>query len=104
MTVAASARDRREPLPRLALLERRYDGPPPPSERAIALAGSAQRHGRLQAASETAFFRTMIAGQIRTIRQRRADGSFYPALLSDLALYRRQWRGWRRVLRGYETR
>jgi hypothetical protein len=103
MTAAVERCDRTEPLSRLAALERRYDGPPPPAQRCVALAGASGRHAWLQAAAETAFFRTMILGQIQAIRARRADGSFYPALLSDLALYRRHWRAWRRILRAYES-
>jgi len=41
----------------------------------------------------------MVRGQLRAIRARRADGSFYPKMLADLALYRRQHRRWRRLAR-----
>jgi hypothetical protein len=51
----------------------------------------------VRARAETAFFAAMIRGQAKTIRQRRGDGSFYPALLHDLDLYRRQYRAWRRL-------
>jgi len=40
----------------------------------------------------------MIRGQVKTIRARRADGSFYPALLTDLRWYRYQFRGWNRIV------
>jgi hypothetical protein len=99
--IAAVARDRTDPLSRLAALERHHDGPPSEGARCVALAGSSERHAWLQAAAETAFFRAMVKGQIGTIRRRREEGSFYPALLSDLALYRRQWRAWRRILTAY---
>jgi hypothetical protein len=39
----------------------------------------------------------MARGQIRAIRRRHADNSFYPALAEDLAFYLRHWRAWRRV-------
>jgi hypothetical protein len=39
----------------------------------------------------------MASAQIRTLRQRRADGSFRPALVEDLAFYLRHRRAWRRV-------
>jgi len=55
--------------------------------------GSAEAASRIRAAGEARFFQSMVKGQIRTIRRRRAEGSFYPALLTDLALY---WQGWRR--------
>src|SRR5260221_13704128 len=45
----------------------------------------------------TVFFRSMVLGQLKTIRLRRADGSCYPALFTDLQLYRQQFRGWNRV-------
>jgi len=97
MTAAAQLRDRSSTLPHLGFLERSHDGPLSGEARRIALAGSPMRHVALQAAAEAAFFHAMIRGQIRTIRSRRADGSFYPALLDDLRLYRRQWRAWRRL-------
>ena len=98
MNVTPPFRDHSDALSRIAELERRHDGPPPPEERLVALAGSGERHAYLQAVAEAAFFTAMIRGQLRTIRRRRADGSFYPALLSDLALYRRQRRGWHRIV------
>src|SRR5713226_2297198 len=44
------------------------------------------------------FFRSMILGQVKTIRARRTDGTFYPALLTDLRWYRHQFRGWNRIV------
>ena len=61
--------------------------------------GSGDALARVEAAGEARFFAAMVRGQIRTIRRRRADGSFYPALLADLALYWRGWRLWSAVRR-----
>jgi hypothetical protein len=61
------------------------------------------RHGSLapllllRARGEAAFFAVMASAQIRTLRQRRADGSFRPALVEDLGFYLRHRRAWRRV-------
>jgi hypothetical protein len=104
MNVAPEFCDHSDALAQTAELERRHDGPPPPAERLVALAGGGGRHAYLQAVAEAAFFAAMIRGQLRTIRRRRADGSFYPALLSDLALYRRQRRAWRRIALSYRRR
>jgi hypothetical protein len=51
----------------------------------------------MRAHGETAFFRSMIIGQLKTIRMRRADGTYYPALLTDLQFYRQQFRSWNRI-------
>lgn len=83
----------------LTELERRYDGPIPEPLRLAARYGSAGIVRLLEAAGQAAFFRTMVRGQVATIRRRRLDGTFYPALLDDLALYRREWRRWRRLCR-----
>jgi hypothetical protein len=88
-----------DPLPAYAELERRYDGPVPPQLRLVARLGSARDLRRLEAEGQAAFFTAMARGQLRAIRLRRADGSFYPALLADLALYRRERRRWRRIAR-----
>ncbi len=85
-----------EPLAALSELERRFDGPIPRRLRLSARLGGPQQVELLVAEGQTAFFRQMIAGQIATIRQRRRNGSFYPALVADLALYRERWRHWRR--------
>lgn len=42
------------------------------------------------------FYKRMLLGQIGIIRRRRADGSFYPALLDDFRHYRDAWRRWNR--------
>jgi hypothetical protein len=38
----------------------------------------------------------MVLGQLDIIRRRRAEGSFYPALIDDLRTYRAGWRQWQR--------
>ena len=76
-------------------LEARYDGVLPPQlERA-------RRYGTLWAANlaraeaEVAFFRRMTHAQLRAMRRRRRDGTFYPDMRKDLAFYRAAaWR-WR---------
>jgi hypothetical protein len=88
-----------DPLAACAELERRYDGPVPPPLRLVARLGSAGAVRRLQAEGQAAFFTAMARGQLRAIRLRRADGSFYQAMLADLALYRRERRRWRRIAR-----
>lgn len=77
-------------------LELRFNGPVPEPLRMAARYGSAMRLALLEAEGQSAFFRAMVLGQIEIIRHRRRDGSFYPALLTDLALYRERWRYWRR--------
>ncbi len=85
-------------------LEAVYNGPvPEPTLRAAHL-GSALAALRIRAGAETSFFAAMVKGQIATIRRRRADGSHYPALLDDLALYRRQFRAWRRFAASLDER
>jgi len=75
-----------------------YDGPIPPAVLAVARYGSPEMVLLMRARGETAFFRSMILGQVKTIRARRADGTFYPALLTDLRWYRHQFRGWNRIV------
>lgn len=86
----------RDTLARLAELERCYDGPVPDRLREAAHLGSAEAVERLFAAGEAAFYRSLVSKQLALIRRRRADGSFYPALLADLRLYREAWRAWHR--------
>jgi hypothetical protein len=83
-------------LDALAELERRHDGPIPDALRRGTRLGALAP--LLEAAGQAAFFATMVRGQVATIRRRRAEGTAYPALLADLALYRREWRRWRRRL------
>lgn len=86
------------PLARLAVLERRFDGPVPEPELLLAWFGSAASVARLEAAGNAAFYRRMARRQVATIRCRRAEGTCYPALFADLRLYLERWRHWRRVL------
>jgi hypothetical protein len=86
-------------LARLAELERCYDGPVPEGLRLAAHLGSAEAAELLFAAGEEAFFKTMVLRQLDIIRRRRADGSFYIALLDDLRCYRTAWRHWHRQAR-----
>src|SRR6266849_800133 len=74
-----------------------YDGPIPPVVRAVARYGSPEMVLLVRARGEAAFFRSMVLGQVKTIRARRAGGTFYPALLTDLRWYRHQFRGWNRI-------
>jgi hypothetical protein len=74
-----------------------YDGPIPPAVLTAARFGSREMIILIRARGETAFFRSMTIGQLKTIRMRRADGTYYPALLTDLQFYRRQFRGWNRI-------
>ncbi len=84
-------------LAALRELERRFNGPIPEPLRQAALLGSAERVALLHAEGQRAFFRSMLRGQVATIRRRKADGSFYPMLLTDLAAYRERWHYWHRI-------
>jgi hypothetical protein len=78
-------------------LERANNGPIPPAVLAAARFGSHEMVALMRARGETAFFRSMMIGQLKTIRMRRADGTYYPALLTDLQFYRQQFRSWNRI-------
>jgi len=82
----------------LSDLEHQLDGPIPPIVLAFARYGSPEMVLFIRARGEAAFFRSMILGQIKTIRARRAGGTFYPALLTDLRWYRHQFRSWNRII------
>jgi hypothetical protein len=84
-----------DPLAALGRLERRYDGAIPENLRLIARHGSADIVRRLHAEAQACFFAAMVRRQTQAIRQRRADGSFYAAMIADLAYYRRERRRWR---------
>jgi hypothetical protein len=86
-----------DPLRALAALERRYDGAIPEMARRIALAGSENSVIARQAAGQAGLFAELARVQLRALRRRRADGSLYPGLLADLALYRRERNRWRRL-------
>ena len=81
----------------LGWLEELYDHGIPAAALAVARFGSPEMVALMRARGETAFFRSMILGQVKTIRARRAEGTFYPALLTDLRWYRHQFRGWNRI-------
>jgi hypothetical protein len=78
-------------------LERQFNGPIPAAARDLARHGSLAPALLLRARGEATFFAAMASAQIRTLRQRRADGSFRPALVEDLGFYLRHRRAWRRV-------
>lgn len=85
-----------DPLAALAELERRFNGPVPEPLRQAAQLGSTELCRLRQAEAQAAFLKALLRGQIRLIRQRRAEHSAYPSLLDDLRLYRRRWRHWHR--------
>lgn len=88
-----------DPLAALSHIERCYDGPI--AERLLLLArhGSGRVVRRVQANAQARFFAEMARRQVHAIRQRRADGSFYAAMIEDLAYYRGERRRWRRIAR-----
>ena len=81
----------------LGALEALYNGPIPPLARAVAQLGGRDMVMLIRARAEAAFFRGMVRGQLRAIRRRRADGSFYAALIDDLRLYLGHCRAWQRL-------
>jgi hypothetical protein len=78
-------------------LERQFNGPIPAAARDLARHGSHAPVLLLRARREATFFAAMASAQIRTLRQRRAEGSVRPALVEDLNFYLRHRRAWRRV-------
>jgi hypothetical protein len=81
----------------LNAIQQLYDGIIPKAALDVARYGTPEMVALIRAKGEVAFFRSMVRGQIKTIRARRADGSFYPALIKDLQLYRRQFRAWNKL-------
>ena len=81
----------------LQKLHQLYNGPIPTATQALARFGSPEMVALARARGETAFFRSMVLGQVKTVRMCRADGTCYPALLADLQLYRQQFRSWNRL-------
>ena len=79
-------------LDRLNQLHRTYDSGIPAAMLAVAQLGSAEAVALVQAEASVDFYRRMVRGQIDIIRKRRADGSFYPALLKDCRDYLDQYR------------
>jgi len=96
--MAQNVNSGRSKMSTLNFLHQLYDGPIPPIVLAIANYGSPEMVLLMRARGEAAFFRSMILGQVKTIRARRTDGTFYPALLTDLRWYRHQFRGWNRIV------
>ncbi|MDE2229437.1 MAG: hypothetical protein KGL11_10410 [Alphaproteobacteria bacterium] len=86
-------------LAALAAVERRSDGKLPDAACRAARFGGWVQLRRLECVGQAAFFRRMARGQIVAIRARRGDGSFYPALVDDLAFYRREARRWAALAR-----
>jgi hypothetical protein len=81
----------------LNAIHQQFDGIIPAAVLAVAKHGTPEMVALIRASGEIAFFRSMVRGQIKTIRARRADGSYYPALIEDLQLYARQFRAWNRL-------
>jgi hypothetical protein len=74
-------------------IENRYDGSIPPHVLACRNFGGSQNEFALVGASiRLVGCKGWVRGQIKIIRARRVDGSFYPALIEDLQIYRRMWR------------
>lgn len=92
--------DRFDPMAALDALERRYDLPLSGKARRVARCGSETRLRLIEATGQAEFFRSLARGQVAIIRRRRRDGSFYPDLMDDLALYRRETARWARHARG----
>ncbi len=87
------------PLAALGALEWRFDGPIPEPLLEVVRCGSVERAEQLFAAAQARFFREMVTRQVAVIRARRCEGSAYPSLADDLALYRRGWQLWHRRMR-----
>lgn len=77
--------------------ELRYDGEIPAQVAAVERHGGARAAAYVAACGNRASYRSFVLGQIRTIRGRRGDGSFYPELVADLHVYRRGFRSWNAV-------
>ena len=83
-------------LSAIAHLHNFYDGEIPSHQRAIARLGSAELVALMAARGNRRFYREMARGQVRAIRMRREDGTFYPSMIEDLALYLRRFRDFNR--------
>jgi hypothetical protein len=72
--------------------------------RRLALAGGTREMLALtDARGQVAFFDEMARGQVRAIRTRKADGSYYPAMRADFDLYLRERRKWRAIAASLQT-
>ncbi len=91
--------DRYGPMEALDALEHRCDFPLSGEARRIARCGSETRLRLIEATGQAEFFRGLARGQTDIIRRRRIDGSFYPDLIEDLELYRRESARWARRAR-----
>lgn len=81
------------PTARIAELERRYDGPIPWAERAVAFFGHPTVILLLQATARAAYFRHLAVSQWRkVICPRRRDGTYQPYMADDCRLYIREAR------------
>lgn len=78
---------------------RPYDGGIPAAMLAVARLGSVEAVALVQAEASVHFYRRMVRGQLNIIRNRRLDGSFYPALLGDCRHYLTLYRAHRRHAR-----
>ncbi len=96
--------DRYDPMEALDALERRCDVPLSGEARRIARCGSETRLRLIEAKGQAEFFRSLARGQVANIRRRRRDGSFYPDLIEDLELYRREARRWAMRARGLRAK
>jgi hypothetical protein len=75
-------------------LHQQYDGVIPSALLAAVKHGGHAFAELAGALSQLIFLRKMAQAQIKAIRARRANGTFYPAMVSDLLLYRDQHRAW----------
>lgn len=78
-------------MTRIADLERAYDGPVPQHLRDTARGINT---ALCEARGNAAMYRRFALRQIATIRQRRADGTMFPAALDDLRFYLARYRYW----------
>src|ERR1700761_7884738 len=84
-------------------LHQTYDGPIPQHALDVARLGSSLMVELVRAEGQARFFKSMLTGQFAAIRGRKADGSYYPSMANDLALYLREWRRWRRTAAGLQA-
>jgi hypothetical protein len=77
--------------------EHQFNGPISPVALATAHLDFIRIIAFIRTRSEVAFFRSMVLGQLKTIRMRRADGTIYSALMTDLQFYHQQFRNSNRL-------
>jgi hypothetical protein len=83
----------------LEALELRFDGPIPESHRRAHRAGAPATAVRIKAEAELRFLKRRIGQHIDAIRASRSGQRDDTPLRRDLAVYRRAWQRWRKVLR-----